>query len=150
MSHALYQERPVERHCQTMDALTQLKAVDAKLTLHYRQLAESDYVSEYFFHLPWPAWVKSLDGKVIAMNPAYSTRYGAEKDDIEVFWPEEARRAFGENDREVARTGRASTYVERISNPKTGQLENLTVVKFPVYSGPDLVGVGGFAIYLPT
>jgi PAS domain-containing protein len=137
-----------------MEALARLKEYDALLTLHFENLAHAEHVADYFFHLPWPAWLKGTDGRVLATNPAYTERYGADEADMvgqsDGFWPPVTTRQFQANDSEVARTGKARTYVERIYNPKTGKHENITVVKFPVYSGMDLVGVGGFAIYLPT
>jgi PAS domain-containing protein len=135
-----------------MEALRKLKEVDAKLTLYFEQLTWNDYLEEFFLHLPWPAWIKSPDGEMLAMNPAYTSRYGVEnyEGSRDAPWPDEIRRKFSENDRDVARSGLPSTFIERLTNPKTGTVENVTVIKFPVYSGPDLVGVGGFSVYIPT
>lgn len=137
-----------------MEALARLKEVDAKLTLYFDQLTWTDYIEQFFTHLPWPAWIKAEDGTMVAINPAYAARYGINESTYQGTkdepWPPEVRRVFSDNDLEVAKSGVPCTYVERVENPKTGQRENITVVKFPVYAGPDLVGVGGFAVYLPT
>lgn len=137
-----------------IESLQILKQFDARLSEHLKNHDLSQSIDEWFFHFPWPAWLKAPDGVVIAMNPAYTEHYGVTVADYvgtkDARWDHATRAMFGVNDREVAETGEAGVYSERIENKKTGESENLLVCKFPVYSGPDLIGVGGFSIYIPT
>lgn len=134
--------------------LTLLKEIDTRLTEQLNLLDASAAIDDWFFHFPWPAWLKGADGVMIAINPAYTEHYGIELKDYvgtkDAPWDRSTRAAFGANDKEVAGTGRPGVYSERIYNNKTGESENLLVCKFPVYQGPDLIGVGGFCIYIPT
>jgi len=137
-----------------MDCIAQLRVLDAKLTRHLSQASTNELVSEWFFSLPWPAWVKGLDGTLLAMNPAYTEAYDVSVHDyvgtVDGVWPEATRKLFGENDAEVLRTERAATYIERFHNPRTNRNENALVLKFPVYESGNLWGVGGVAVYIPT
>ena len=139
----------------TETLLAKLKEIDSQLTEIYRSHGLSEHIDDWFFHFPWPAWLKSVDGRMLAMNPSYTKRYGVTVGDYldhqdKSVWSSETQEMFHSNDAEVARTGNPGVYSERILNAKTKEEENLLVCKFPVFQGGELIGVGGFCIYIPT
>jgi PAS domain-containing protein len=129
-----------------MSNIAMLREIDAILTVEWEQASDAVAVREFFANLPVPGWVKTLDGEIVACNPAYTRRYGVGGDQ----WPQEVLDTFLANDQKVIREQKACTFVETVINPITRQQENIVVIKFPLHSGDNLVGVAGIAVYLPV
>lgn len=130
-----------------------LKQLDAELTQLYKSADAAQHLSEWFFDYPWPAWLKGIDGRMMAINPAYTKHYGASMNDYvgnhdHDIWADDEAERFGRHDHEVAETGKAQLFSERILNPTTNETEDLFVCKFPVYGAGNLIAIGGFVIYL--
>jgi len=129
-----------------MSNIARLREIDAILTVEWEQASDAVAVKEFFANLPVPGWVKTLDGEIVACNPAYTRRYGISGEE----WPESIKRTFFENDQKVIREQKACTFIETVINPMTRLEENIVVIKFPLHSGDNLVGVAGIAVYLPV
>lgn len=118
------------------------------------------------FDSPLPAWVKSVDGRMLSMNNAYETVFlkpnGRVIDDYigktdEEFWGElgqsDLGKSYWKSDLRVLATGavqrtRASGYIN-------GVLREFIVYKYPYYAAygitspkKEIVGVAGVAVML--
>lgn len=109
-------------------------------------------------NLPAPKWVKNKELKMIDLNDAYErmflTPHGKSKkdyighSDIDV-WGKEIGKAYQKNDSEVIRKrDLIKTYEEHIM--PNGQTQKLWVMKWPIFSDVDVVGVKGMCIPLPS
>lgn len=104
--------------------------------------------------LPWPAWIKDLDGEVISANRAYEQAFltprgytlfdyvGASDYDV---WPEDIADEFRRNDLEIQRTRRTTVFTEEVEI-LPGERVRLKFVKYPRYIGNKVVGVAGMSV----
>jgi hypothetical protein len=127
--------------------IVKLREIDAILTVEWQQASDQQIVGDWFYALPWPAWVKAVpSGDLIANNPAYRKHYGIDAQE----WGDSVRAEFSRNDSWVVENARHGTFVENVINPATGNAEALVCIKFPIFRADELVAVGGFAVYLPV
>lgn len=134
--------------------LVRLKEISDQYSNELKGLSLADYLDQWVLHLPWPAWAKTPDGKMIFVNPSYSRRYGKMPEKYmghtdHENWANGEGMIFNDGDREVAETGKASLYIEPVYNEIIKANEKLVCLKFPIYEGFDLVAIGGIAPYLP-
>ncbi len=105
--------------------------------------------------LPWAAWFKDTNGKVLYANRAYEEKFLLPRgytlsdyvghDDYAV-WPKETADAFRANDQEIMRTGRYQVFPEPIPMGD-GQLQMLPFAKYARRShGNIIIGVAGMEI----
>jgi hypothetical protein len=113
---------------------------------------ENARVGGMFDSLPFPAWGVWKDGTLRRVNPAYvSEHYIPRNIDAttcignrhDVCWPKELAKKFDQADRLVMATRRTVVVCEQVrENP----VEYRQFIKFPSYSGTDVVGVDGVEI----
>lgn len=102
-----------------------------------------DNTEAWFESLPFPAWLKDLDGDLIVVNQAYADFYGVSraeclnKSTTALLGPERALR-FRDRDEKVLQQGLPLLFQEKIRGGR-----QVTVLKFPVSDGRGIQGVGG-------
>jgi hypothetical protein len=103
----------------------------------------------FFEGLPFPAWVKDIDGKMIVVNSAYKAVYPAinrNKDEVHLGFPEVILNQYAVNDLWVLKYRRPRVFVENA--PRENEPDRTTnCLKFPVFSSDgSLAGVAGLEI----
>jgi len=141
---ALIEDQPLSFY------VSQLKQLDKKLTTQHRiKLDSKAFLSAFVECAPVPIWIKDGDGIMRFINEAYEKIYGIDrlayigKKDSEV-WGQDISQEFRKKDLEVMQ-GRTVAYaIEKVPN-RAGfrQYDHLQVVKFPLYSGPEVIGIAG-------
>ena len=103
--------------------------------------------------IPFPHWLKSTDGTMLALNTEYErvflTSKGISKEDYigrmdSDIWPQEYANKFNAIDKTVSSTGGVWIGQEWVIINDSAQLWQ--IVKYPAMVGSAVVGVGGFAI----
>lgn len=110
-----------------------------------------NYFADFVLDSPLPMWLKSMDGSVIFVNPAYTHVFGVAledyigKKDSDVWQGEE--KAYRSNDEEVMCTGRGRFFVEEAGKVRTNVPNHILVYKWPLYDdNGNLLGVAGMSI----
>lgn len=103
--------------------------------------------------LPVPMWLKSMDGTMLALNPAYervflkpnklTTIDYIGKKDHEV-WPEEIADAFRSHDMKVQTSGKTLETTELV--PIDGVMTKWHIIKYIRFSDGIPIGIGGMAV----
>ena len=103
--------------------------------------------------IPFPHWLKSIDGRMLAINDEYERVFlkpqGIMKKDYIgntdfAVWPDEFAKKFAAVDQTVRSTGGVWIGQEWVIVNDSAQ--RWQIVKYPVRVGGSMVGVGGFAI----
>lgn len=107
----------------------------------------------YHKHLPRPAWFVDSDGKILWVNMAYEVEFGATSLQMEgryayEIWGEDFGRSFMAEDSIVMSGKRPRDYIKQV--PKKfndfSEVYNWRIIKFPVDSNGEIIGVGGIAL----
>ncbi len=103
--------------------------------------------------LPVPMWLKSMDGTMLALNPAYervflkpnglTTIDYIGKQDHEV-WPEDIASAFRTHDIKVQTSGKTLETTEIV--PIDGVMTKWHIIKYVRFSDGIPIGIGGMAV----
>lgn len=112
-------------------------------------LGSAEFQARAFESLPLPAWIKDVEGVMRFVNHAYEKIYdisakryvGARDVDI---WPTEVAEKFSAMDDKVLAGQNVEYCVEKIPN-RVGfrAYDHVHVVKYPIYNGPEVVGIAG-------
>ena len=113
------------------------------------KLDSEEYMVAFVDSMPLPAWIKDIEGNMRFLNNAYEKIYDIKrenyigKQDSDV-WPQDIADDFKRMDDAVLLGDSVEYSVERVNN-RAGfrKYDHLHVVKFPLYSGPDVVGIAG-------
>lgn len=113
--------------------------------------------------MPFPHWLKGLDGTMLALNAEYEriflTPRGITKEqyigsnDFDI-WPEEFAAKFRSVDQTVQSTG--GVWIGQEWVLVNDSMQRWQIVKYPARIGKSVIGIGGFAIppknsiYFPT
>lgn len=104
--------------------------------------------------LPFPMWLKGVDGTMLALNEAYEHTFliprGKNENDYigrkdEEIWGEKYGKAFFENDLKVMRKKQPLFTIEDVPG-LNGKVEKWKIIKYPRYAGRVVIGIGGVAI----
>ena len=153
---ALMTRKPSKPLREAQEAIDKLTALSDGIDEYAWVLSSSTgEITLGFLQMPFPAWLKYLapDGKSFRMGPinqAYEIAY-FEADAYfgqpdSSLWKHTEPETFGINDRRVVKERHAIRVIERIVNPKTGDLEDLDVIKWPVSVGGKIIGVAGMVL----
>lgn len=103
---------------------------------------------------PLPRWIKSTEGVMLNLNPAYERVFldplgkvkpqYIGKTDIE-FWGPETGLHFWKQGMKILKTRKAWMGIEMVPNQGGGKEEWL-IVKYPRFQGNTIVGIAGYAI----
>jgi PAS domain-containing protein len=112
-----------------------------------------DYMVNFVQNLPFPCWIKAVDGTMMFISPAYQKLYDVRirdyvgKRDVDV-WGEEVADQFRENDTKVIDGNTIEYTVELVPNRVNPQADasHAILAKFPIYEGPNIIAVGGIII----
>ena len=130
--------------------IEKLKEIDARMDLERVSAKDSNFfVAKAWRDCPLPCWIKDSNGVMRYINDAYCKIYGVLADDYigktdYEIWPRHIADKFQKLDERVL-IGEAKEYaIERVPS-KTGHrsYDHLHVVKFPIKSGPQIIGVAG-------
>jgi len=102
-----------------------------------------------FNKMPDIAWIKSSNGKFIAINDMFEEAYGVKKEFIigrtcYDIWPKEMADSFNNDDKSVIEAKRQKTIIKKFSD-KNGNSVWLEFIKMPLL-GPDNEVIGIFGI----
>ena len=137
----------------SLELIEMLKTINHRVDQNLNSISGMSFIVETFMDFPFPAWVKDRTSRMVAVNRAYCDKYNKPFDeyvggtDYKLWETDEADR-FNSNDQKVLDTETPQTFIEPVQLDD-GTLEQLLVIKFPVYKELELVGVGGFCVYLP-
>lgn len=95
---------------------------------------------------PNPCWIKGTNGRMLYVNPAYTSEFGIEPEEYigdkdSKHWGDATAAIFRGNDNLVASRGTAMTFIEDV--PMDGNTVKYKIVKWPVYLRGKLVGIAG-------
>lgn len=132
-----------------LDELSRLKEVDERL--EKKQLTffqNSNCLTSFMLTMPFPGWVKDLEGRMMFCNYQYENDFGISpviyngKLDSQAWSKEEASR-FRKHDLEVEKSRKPIKFKEKIFNEKLKVWQELDVTKWPVTIGGFLLGIAG-------
>lgn len=131
-------------------SLQSLRDFSERLELnHLVKLDSEEYMMAFVESMPIPCWIKDTYGVMRFLNNAYEKIYDVRKDNYigktdDQVWPPEIAEAFKKRDDEVYEGKVVKYTVEKVPN-RAGfrQYDHLNVIKFPLYKGPEVVGIAG-------
>lgn len=106
-------------------------------------LSASNMLSTAFLEDPSPRWIKNIDGRMLAANPAFQRVYGVPIEDCisgdeYKFWDTDTLSQFTESDEIVKSTKKVYRVVEKVNK------DSVLVTKYPIFnSDGDVVAVAG-------
>lgn len=137
--------------------LTQRKALQAVVTPLQTKVTDLenkvDLLVNTGIRIPFPHWLKSTDGRMLALNNEYERIFlkprGLSKGDYighldNAVWSNEYAEKFQAIDKTVLSTGGVWIGQEWVIVNDSAQ--KWQIVKYPVRIGGSMVGIGGFAI----
>ena len=113
------------------------------------RLDSADYMAAFVDNLPLPAWIKDVEGTMRFLNDAYEKVYDIKKEDYigkkdSDVWPKDVADNFKRLDEVVLRGESVEYSVEKVINrAEFRRYDHIQVVKFPLFNGPDVVGIAG-------
>jgi len=135
-------------------SLQQLENISGQLDFIAEARVNSrDFMVCFVENLPFPCWIKAIDGTMMFISPAYQALYEVKVDeyvgkkDVDV-WGEKVAELFKKNDDKVIAGGTVEYTVELVPNRHNPDkiANHCILAKFPIYDGPDIVAVGGIII----
>lgn len=146
-AHITVLENKLEEFQRTINNLQQelllLKAKEESLTL----------LEPAYYTLPFAFWIKDAGGRVIYVNQRYEAEFlvpiGKKFHEYQFrtdqeFWGELRGREYSNNDAVAKQVGMYIT--QETVGPPDSDNRVITVIKYPIYMGSILIGVGGIAI----
>lgn len=130
--------------------IEQLKNITHRLNVvSMAKLDSAEYMVAFIESMPLPAWIKDIGGTMRFLNDAYEKVYGIDKtdyigkDDSDV-WPKDIAEDFRRLDERVLLGESIEYSVEKVVN-RAGfrDYDHIHVIKFPLYAGPNVVGIAG-------
>ena len=115
-----------------------------------------EFISSFVTSIPLPCWIKDANKKILYINSAYEKIYNIAyedyvgRTDYEV-WPKDVADSFTQNDQDVLENGKVYSVEIITSNNKNGKKrDHITVVKFPIRSKGEIIGIAGLVTsYFP-
>lgn len=109
------------------------------------------FLRSFIACLPFPAWIKTPDLRMMYVNPAYEHQYGVCIEQYnEMFdhavWNEATADEFFKNDNIAINEARIVDVVERVTLPD-GRVLDIKLVKFPLITDGELIAVAGMALH---
>lgn len=113
------------------------------------ELSSIDSIILLFESLPFPCWLKSIDGKILAVNREYKKHYETSDNEdgtISLKFKDIILSEYRANDEWVSRFERGRAFIETCPR-KNDATRKAMVIKFPVYNMADQVcGIGGIEL----
>lgn len=130
--------------------IEQLKYITQRLNVATKAKMDSEeYMVAFIENMPLPAWIKDIEGTMRFLNDAYEKIYGVNKIDYigkqdSDVWPKDIAEDFKRLDDRVLLGESIEYSVEKVTN-RAGfrSHDHIHVIKFPLYSGPVVVGIAG-------
>lgn len=134
--------------------IEELEVINHRLDTAHRLLTNRHgEVVSFLACLPFPAWIKDLQSRMIYINPTYERLYGVTveiyntKLDAEM-WPNADASIVEEyvaHDKEAIESGKHQSVTEYYVDPE-GVKHPVKVVKWPLFVNGGIVAVDGIAI----
>ncbi len=141
-------EPPIQVVAQNIEML---EAMEARLAVAPRfLLAYEQELISFVSCLPYPAWIKDYNTRMIYVNPAYEKAYNITveeyngKLDFEV-WHNDHSGEYKTNDMQVMQT-REHVKLNETYEDVNGKTHTLRVLKWPLTHNNTVIGVAGMVI----
>jgi len=109
-------------------------------------LSASNMLSAVFLEDPQPRWIKSIDGRMLAANPAFQRVYGIKikdymKSDDSSIWGEEIAKEFDQTDHVVVKNAATIRLIVSVDGT------DLLVTKYPIFNADrEVVAIAGVTL----
>lgn len=130
--------------------ISRVKHIHHRLSTQDRAAYDSEeFMVSLVQSLPFPIWIKDIHGRMRFISKAYQEIYGIKFEDYvrrfdHEVWPFDVAESFKKADDEVL-NGREVKYTVEIvpSNKFSKERDHITVAKFPIFKGPEVIGIAG-------
>lgn len=117
--------------------------------LEGHEIDPADIIAMGMLYCPLPCWMKGWPSlNMLVINKAYEDIYGIQAAEYvghndKAVWGEEVATHFHMADVEAFESGAAVFRQETFRNPKTGMVETIDAIKWPVRMNGSTVGIAG-------